>query len=145
MASDTNFWYRLKNMSKSPGVLELSCNNTVGRNLSAAILDDAAKCPHNGGMKRGCKPHYTLKSIKAAFADAARINWTMTATIGAEDLGMDEQAVVDAIAGLAASDFDKSMPSDRDPSVWQDVYKPMRGTRAVCEIHFGRARRSVAD
>ncbi len=45
----------------------------------------------------------------------------MIAATGAEDLAMDEQAVVDAIAGLTAGDFDKSMPSDREPAVWQDV------------------------
>jgi len=48
----------------------------------------------------------------------------MTAAEGAEDLGMDEQAVVDVIAGLTAQDFDKSMQSDRDPTIRQDVYKP---------------------
>lgn len=53
-----------------------------------------------------------------------RLNQTMTAAGGAEDLGLDEQAVVDVIAGLVASDFDKSMPSDIDPAIWQDVYKP---------------------
>jgi hypothetical protein len=49
----------------------------------------------------------------------------MTAADGAEDLGLDEQAVVDIIAGLVASHFDKSMPSDVDPEIWQDVYKPV--------------------
>ena len=38
---------------------------------------------------------------------------------------MDEQAVVDAIAHLTARDFDKSMPSNIDHAVWQDVYKPV--------------------
>jgi motility quorum-sensing regulator / GCU-specific mRNA interferase toxin len=49
----------------------------------------------------------------------------MTAANGAEDLGMDEQAVVDVIAGLTGRDFDKSMPSDINPAIWQDVYKPI--------------------
>ncbi len=48
----------------------------------------------------------------------------MTATNGAEDLGMDEQAVAAVIAALTSRDFDKSMRSDIDPNVWQDVYKP---------------------
>ncbi len=82
-------------------------------------------------MKRGRKPHYALRSVKAAFADAARINRTMIAATGAEDLAMDEQAVVDAIAGLTAGDFDKSMPSDREPAVWQDVYKPVVAGREL--------------
>ncbi len=38
---------------------------------------------------------------------------------------MDEQAVVDVVAGLTRRDFDKSMPSDINPAIWQDVYKPI--------------------
>ena len=49
----------------------------------------------------------------------------MSAAIGADGLGMDEDAVVDVIAGLTARDFDKSMPSDINPAIWQDVYKPV--------------------
>ena len=49
----------------------------------------------------------------------------MTATEGAEALDMDEQAVVDVIAALAPDDFEKSMPSNVDPTIWQDVYKPI--------------------
>jgi motility quorum-sensing regulator / GCU-specific mRNA interferase toxin len=49
----------------------------------------------------------------------------MSATEGAEELGLDEQSVVDVIAGLTPEDFDKSMPSDADPATRQDVYKPV--------------------
>ena len=76
-------------------------------------------------MARQRQPHYPLKAIKAAFSDAAQFNRTMTAANGAEDLGMDEQAVIDVIAGLTGRDFDKSMPSDINPAIWQDVYKPI--------------------
>ena len=55
----------------------------------------------------------------------------MSATAGAEDLELDELAVVDSIACLTASDFDKSMRSDRDPAVWQDVYKPLVAAREL--------------
>ena len=44
---------------------------------------------------------------------------------------MDEQAVVDIIAGLTGSDFEKSMPSDMNPAVWQDVFKPVVGGREL--------------
>jgi motility quorum-sensing regulator/GCU-specific mRNA interferase toxin len=74
---------------------------------------------------RGGKPRYPLSQVKAAFTDASRLNRTMTAVEGAEDLGMDEQAVVDVIAGLTAQDFDKSMPSNLDPAIRQDVYTPV--------------------
>jgi motility quorum-sensing regulator/GCU-specific mRNA interferase toxin len=83
-------------------------------------------------MTRARRPRYALTFIKAEFADATRIYRTMTAATGAEELGMDDQAVVDVIAGLTASDFDKSMPSDRDPAIWQDVYKPVV---AGCELY----------
>jgi motility quorum-sensing regulator/GCU-specific mRNA interferase toxin len=76
-------------------------------------------------MTRKRRPCYPLKTVKATFADATRMNRTMTAADGAEDLGMDDQAVVDLIAGLTARDFDKTMPSDVDPAIWQDVYKPV--------------------
>jgi motility quorum-sensing regulator / GCU-specific mRNA interferase toxin len=66
-----------------------------------------------------------------AFADVRRLNRTMTAALEAEDLGMDEQGVVDVIAGLSGSDFDKSMTSELDPSVWQDVYKPILARREL--------------
>lgn len=49
----------------------------------------------------------------------------MSAVEGAEELGMDEQAVVEIITGLTAQDFDKSMPSDLNPAIRQDVYKPV--------------------
>lgn len=78
-------------------------------------------------MRNRRRPRYPLKAVQAAFADPARINRTMVAILGAEELGMDEQAVVDLIAGLTAHDFDKSMPSDVTPNVFQDVYKPVIG------------------
>jgi motility quorum-sensing regulator/GCU-specific mRNA interferase toxin len=81
--------------------------------------------PHIGGMAKRRQPHHALGAIKAAFADASRLNRTMTAAEGADDLGMDEQAVADVIAALTATDFEKSMPSEINPAVWQDVYKPI--------------------
>src|SRR5271155_345946 len=43
---------------------------------------------------------------------------------GADDLDMDDAAVVAVIQGLSNSDFEKSMTSLADHRVWQDVYKP---------------------
>lgn len=59
------------------------------------------------------------------------MNRTMTAADGAENLGLDEQEVVDIIAGLTPRDFDKSMPSEINPAVGQDVYKPIIGGREL--------------
>jgi motility quorum-sensing regulator/GCU-specific mRNA interferase toxin len=55
----------------------------------------------------------------------------MSAAEGAEELGMDEPAVVDVIASLTAEDFEKSMPSARDPAIRQDVYKPVVDSREL--------------
>jgi motility quorum-sensing regulator / GCU-specific mRNA interferase toxin len=76
-------------------------------------------------MARRRRPHYPLKTVKAAFSNPARLNRTMTAAEGAEYLGMDEQAVVDVVADLTGRDFDKSMPSEINPAILQDVYKPI--------------------
>jgi len=73
------------------------------------------------------KPHYLLRDIKAAFADPAKLNRSFASRQGADDLGMDDGAVVDAIQALSMADFDKSMTSYADPKVWQDVYKPKAG------------------
>ncbi len=88
---------------------------------------------------RGRRSRYALGQIKAAFADATRLNRTMSAAEGAEALGMDEQAIVEVIARLTARDFDKSMPSDLDPAVRQDVYKPVVGGRELY-VKFTRDR-----
>lgn len=44
---------------------------------------------------------------------------------------MDELAVVNVIAGLTGRDFDKSMPSNINPVIRQDVYKPIIGGREL--------------
>ncbi len=70
------------------------------------------------------KPHYGLGTIKAAFGDAASLNRSFVSKQGADDLGMDDAAMVAVIQGLTNSDFDKSMTSMADHRVWQDVYRP---------------------
>ena len=77
------------------------------------------------------KPHYFLDAIKAAFADPDRLNRTVTAADGADDLGMDDADVVDVIQALRPADFDKSMTSHSHHTVWQDVYKPTVAERTI--------------
>jgi motility quorum-sensing regulator/GCU-specific mRNA interferase toxin len=77
------------------------------------------------------KPHYALGNIKAAFADAASLNRSFVSRQGADELDMDDAAVVAVIQGLSAGDFDKSMTSMADHRVWQDVYKPSVGGRTI--------------
>jgi motility quorum-sensing regulator/GCU-specific mRNA interferase toxin len=77
------------------------------------------------------RPHYSLDAIRAAFADAEKLNRTVTAEEGAADLGMDDLDVVAVIQALSHADFDKSMTSIADHTVWQDVYKPTVAERTV--------------
>jgi motility quorum-sensing regulator / GCU-specific mRNA interferase toxin len=77
------------------------------------------------------KPHYALREIKAALADVRRLNRSFVSKQGADELGMDDDAVVAVIAGLSHQDFEKSMTSIADHKVWQDVYKPRVGGRTL--------------
>ena len=77
------------------------------------------------------KPHYSLEAIKTAFADPDGLNRTVTAADGADDLGMEDADVVAVIQALRRSDFDKSMTSHDDHTVWQDVYKPAVAERTL--------------
>lgn len=70
------------------------------------------------------KPHYALATIKAAFVDISSLNRSFVSKQGADDLDMDDAAVVAIIQGLNNADFEKSMTSIADHRVWQDVYKP---------------------
>jgi motility quorum-sensing regulator / GCU-specific mRNA interferase toxin len=88
-------------------------------------------------MTRGRQPHYPLSAVKAAFADVRRLNWTVAAANGADELDMDMEAVVEVIAHLAGRDFEKSMPSEVNPAIWQDVYKPVvRGRELYVKFTF---------
>ncbi len=70
-------------------------------------------------------PTYSLATIKAAFNDPGKLNRSFVSRRGADDLDMDDAAVARVIQALEASDFEKSMTSNADSRVWQDVYKPV--------------------
>ena len=89
------------------------------------------------------KPHYALAEIKAAFADPAALNRSFVSKQGADDLDMDDRGVVAVIQGLTLPDFDKSMTSHADHTVWQDVYKPSVGGRAIYVKFTLDARRAL--
>ncbi len=77
------------------------------------------------------KPHYALATVKAAFADASGLNRSFVSKQGADELDMDDAAVVAVIQALTLADFEKSMTSMADHRVWQDVYKPKPGGRTL--------------
>lgn len=66
-------------------------------------------------------PHHDLEKIKAAFADGAgAITKKAAADAAALGCGYDEIAAV--IQTIAKDQFYKSMTSNYDNTVWQDVY-----------------------
>jgi motility quorum-sensing regulator / GCU-specific mRNA interferase toxin len=68
------------------------------------------------------KPHYALDTIKATFATPSSLRMTKTALACAEDLGIDLLGVVTIIKGMNREQFYKSMTSEADNKIWQDVY-----------------------
>ena len=77
------------------------------------------------------KPHYLLANFKTAFANPSILNRSFDSKQGADEIGMDDDAVVAIIQGLTSADFEKSMTSMADHRVWQDVYKPSVGGRTI--------------
>ena len=77
------------------------------------------------------RPHYALAAIKTAFADPAGLNRSFVSKQGADDLDLDDAGVVAVIQGLTHADFEKSMTSLADHKIWQDVYRPRSGNRAL--------------
>ena len=77
------------------------------------------------------KPHYSLADIKAAFADPSTLNRSFVSKLGADDLGMDDAAVIAVIQALLGPDFEKSMTSYANAQVWQDVYRPTVGGKKL--------------
>lgn len=73
------------------------------------------------------RPHYPLRQIQAAFSTVRTLRITRTAVQCAERLGITLQGVVDVVAGMQPSQFYKSMTSDADNTIWQDVYHVPRG------------------
>jgi motility quorum-sensing regulator/GCU-specific mRNA interferase toxin len=89
------------------------------------------------------KPHYPLATIKAAFAEPSRLNRSFVSKQVADDLDMDDAAVVAVIQGLSNADFEKSMTSLADHRVWQDVYKPSARGRTLYVIFTLDARQAM--
>jgi motility quorum-sensing regulator / GCU-specific mRNA interferase toxin len=68
------------------------------------------------------KPHFDLLAIKAAFSNVYGLIATRTALTDAAGLGHGSDEIVDIIKTITAAHFYKSMTSNYDAKVWQDVY-----------------------
>jgi len=69
------------------------------------------------------KPTYDLLQIKKILCDSASVYITTVAFRGAVELGyMDEEAIISVLEDLGNEDFYKTMPAEKIPGFWQDVY-----------------------
>jgi len=68
------------------------------------------------------KPTYSLNEFKQLFPKRRVI--TKQALKDALKLGFSSDDIEQVIDSLEASDFYKTMPAQKVPGLWQDVYKP---------------------
>jgi motility quorum-sensing regulator/GCU-specific mRNA interferase toxin len=68
-------------------------------------------------------PHYKLAHAKALIAQGA-YRATTSARTGAAALGLGLDEMLAVVQALTRADFDKSMTTHADHTVWQDVYTP---------------------
>jgi motility quorum-sensing regulator/GCU-specific mRNA interferase toxin len=75
-------------------------------------------------MDRRNKPRamYHLAAIQAQMNCVDGLNLTRSARQGLHDCGMSDLDAVEVVQSLRECDWHKSMPSDKDHRVWQDVY-----------------------
>jgi len=67
-------------------------------------------------------PHYLLSAIQAQMDSVEAINLTQSALLGIRTAGMAMADALEVVRGLSRSDFHKSMTTNKDHRVWQDVY-----------------------
>jgi motility quorum-sensing regulator/GCU-specific mRNA interferase toxin len=70
-------------------------------------------------MEKGT-PHCKLAVVRR-LAGQGKVRMTKTALVGGAALGFDALAIVEVVKTLAPADFYKSMTTQDDHTVWQDV------------------------
>lgn len=75
-------------------------------------------------------PHCSLPVVKE-LVRAGKVRTTHSARVGATDLGIDFQGMLDVVLALTPADFYKSMTTHADHTIWQDVYRPNTSTGDV--------------
>ena len=69
------------------------------------------------------RPHYPLADAQAMIR-AGQVRSTGTALAGGAKLGLNFQGMVEIVMSLTMADFYKSMTTNEDHRIWQDVYRP---------------------
>lgn len=67
-------------------------------------------------------PHHDLARIKSLFSSPARLQMTGVAQRDSRAIGYDTAGVVRVIQSIEVRHFYKSMTSNYNPLIWQDVY-----------------------
>jgi motility quorum-sensing regulator/GCU-specific mRNA interferase toxin len=67
-------------------------------------------------------PHYLLAKIRAQMTTVQAMNLTVSAKTGIREVGMAQADALAVVQGLTRKDFYKSMTTQVDHRVWQDVY-----------------------
>ncbi len=72
-------------------------------------------------MEKGTA-HCKLGELKALI-EAGRVRATFSALSGGAALGLDFSGMIDVVMALTPQDFYKSMTTNADHRIWQDVYR----------------------
>jgi motility quorum-sensing regulator/GCU-specific mRNA interferase toxin len=70
------------------------------------------------------KPHYDLEELKELVGNNATRYITRPSVTGGFALDFSVTEIVEVIQSLEDTDFYKTMPSEWNDKLWQDVYKP---------------------
>ena len=68
-------------------------------------------------------PHCKLAVVKT-LVEAGKVRTTHAARVGATALGLELFDMLAVVMALTPADFYKSMTTQADHTVWQDVYRP---------------------
>lgn len=68
------------------------------------------------------RPSFDLHSIKKAFSNVRTLEITVTAMKSAAELGFDRNEIIHTIQAIQSNHFYKSMTSEHNHQIWQDVY-----------------------
>jgi len=68
------------------------------------------------------KAHYNLEDVKAVVRDPTIYPFTASARRGGSAMGLTPQEMREVVLSLSRSECVKSMTTDQDNRVWQDVY-----------------------
>lgn len=76
-------------------------------------------------------PHFRLVEVLKQMTHVEALNLTLSAQSGIRSLGMSWHEALECIQALTRQDFYKSMTSQVDHRVWQDVYHGHYGSTAL--------------